>query len=46
MELVKAQWTWYVPKDATWERGDDIRVKCPHLSIFLKFFYEHVYMIH
>jgi DNA-directed RNA polymerase subunit E'/Rpb7 len=29
--LVKVQWTWYSPEDATWEHEDVIRVEYPHL---------------
>jgi hypothetical protein len=29
--LVKVQWTLYVPKDATWEHEDAMRVEYPHL---------------
>jgi hypothetical protein len=31
MELVKVQWTWYSPEDATWECEDAMRVEYPHL---------------
>jgi hypothetical protein len=31
MELVKVQWSWYGPKDATWEREDVMWAKYPHL---------------
>jgi hypothetical protein len=29
--LVKVQWTWYGPKDATWKHEDATRVEYPHL---------------
>jgi hypothetical protein len=29
--LVKVQWTWYVPEDATWEHEDVMQEKYPHL---------------
>jgi DUF438 domain-containing protein len=29
--LVKVQWTWYSPKDVTWEHEDVMRVEYPHL---------------
>jgi hypothetical protein len=29
--LVKVQWTWYSPKDATWEHEDTIQETYPHL---------------
>jgi hypothetical protein len=29
--LVKVQWTWYYPEDATWEYEDPMRVEYPHL---------------
>jgi hypothetical protein len=31
IELVKVQWTWYSPKDATSEHEDAMREKYPHL---------------
>jgi hypothetical protein len=29
--LVKVQWTWYGPKDATWEHEDAMRARYPHI---------------
>ena len=29
--LVKVQWTWYEPKDATWEHEDAMWAEYPHL---------------
>ena len=29
--LVKVQWTWYSPEDATWEHEDTMRAEYPHL---------------
>ena len=29
--IVKVQWTWYGPKDATWEHDDVMWVEYPHL---------------
>ena len=29
--LVKVQWTWYGPKDATWEHEDAMRIEYPHI---------------
>jgi hypothetical protein len=29
--LVKVQWTWYGPVDATWEHEDAMRIEYPHL---------------
>ena len=35
--IVKVQWTWYGPEDATWEHEDVILAKYPHLfKIFEK----------
>ena len=31
IELVKVQWTWYGPKDMTWEHADIMRAEYPHL---------------
>jgi hypothetical protein len=31
IELVKVQWTWYNPENATWEDEDDMRVEYPHI---------------
>ena len=30
-EIVKVQWTWYGPEDATWEHADIMRAEYPHL---------------
>ena len=30
--LVKFQWTWYGPEDATWEHEDVMRAKYSHIS--------------
>jgi hypothetical protein len=35
--LVKVQWTWYGPKDATWEHEDAMRGEYPHLLRIFKF---------
>jgi hypothetical protein len=29
--IVKVQWTWYSPEDATWEHEDAMRAEYPHL---------------
>jgi hypothetical protein len=29
--LVKVQWTWYGPEDATWKHEDAVWVEYPHL---------------
>jgi DUF438 domain-containing protein len=31
IRLVKVQWTWYDPEDATWEHEDAMRAEYPHL---------------
>jgi hypothetical protein len=31
IRLVKVQWTWYSPEDATWEHEDAMRAEYPHL---------------
>jgi hypothetical protein len=31
IELVKVQWTWYIPEDATWEHEEVMWVEYPHL---------------
>jgi hypothetical protein len=36
IELVKAQWTWYGPEDATWEHEEVMRAEYPHLLKILK----------
>jgi hypothetical protein len=40
MGLVKVQWIWYSPKDATWEHEDAMQTKYQHLfEYFLKLSY-------
>jgi len=34
IEIVKVQWTWYDPKDATWEHENAMRAEYPHLFEF------------
>jgi hypothetical protein len=34
--LIKVQWTWYGPKDVTWEHEDAMRAKYPHLLKILE----------
>jgi hypothetical protein len=29
--LVKVQWTWYGPKDATWEHEDAMQIEYTHI---------------
>jgi hypothetical protein len=31
IDLVKVQWTWYDPEDATWEHDDAMREEYPHI---------------
>jgi hypothetical protein len=31
IEIVKVQWTWYGPEDATWEHADVMQAEYPHL---------------
>jgi hypothetical protein len=35
MDIVKVQWRWYGPKDATWEHEDSMRAEYLHI---LKYF--------
>jgi hypothetical protein len=43
IELVKVQWTWYGPKDTTWEHEDAMRPEYPHL---FENFVVYGYMMH
>ena len=36
IELVKAQWTWYGPKDATWEHEEVMWAEYPHLFEYVE----------
>ena len=31
IELIKVQWTWYDPEDATWKHEELMRAEYPHL---------------
>ena len=31
IEIVKVQWAWYGPEDATWEHEEVMRAEYPHL---------------
>jgi hypothetical protein len=46
MEMIKIQWTWYDPEDATWESEDAMQVEYPHLFKYFSNVYVHVYMMH
>ena len=47
IDLVKVQWTWYGPIDATWEHEDAMREEYPHLfKDFSIFGCIHVYILH
>jgi hypothetical protein len=41
--LVKVQWTWYRPEDATWEHEDAMQAEYPHL---FENFVVYQYMMH